>query len=505
MSVPESQRETAALLERLAGGPPIETHISLVFLGSDIVWKLKKAVHLPFLDFTRVEDRHRFAERELALNGPAAPGLYRDVVAVVRRDDGTLALDPDAAPSAAPNAASGAVSAVDWVLRMARVPANDFLDVMAAKGKLGPTLQDALADAVFTYHAALPPAAGVLPPMRSVALGNSRAALAAGLPEDTVTAWEAVILGKIDRLAPWMAQRARDGFVRRAHGDLHLGNLCLWQGRPMPFDALEFDESLATIDIGYDLAFLLMDLDQRLSRAAANRVLNRTIARSADVGLLHALPVFLSMRAMVRAHVEARTGHAGAAARYLSAATSYLASATPMLLAVGGLPGTGKSTLARALAPGLGAAPGAVILRSDEIRKRLHGVVPEQPLPPEAYGADANRAVFATLIASADEAVAVGHTVIADATFLDPQYRARLAEVAAARAVPFHGFWLQAPLPLLEARVASRRGDASDASIAVLRAAAGRDPGAGAWHAIDAADAGSALRAAQMTLAAVSA
>jgi aminoglycoside phosphotransferase family enzyme/predicted kinase len=481
MSVPDSQRETASLLQSLAGSAPIETHISLVFLGHDTVWKLKKAVRLSFLDFTRVEDRRRFAKRELALNAAAAAGLYRDVVAVVRRPDGTLALEP------------GATSAVDWVLRMARVPAGDFLDVMAAEGKLGPTQQDALADAVFVYHAALPPAEGVLPPIRDVALGNTRAALAAGLPEREITAWQTAISGHIDRLTPWMTQRARDGFVRRAHGDLHLGNICLWEGRPVPFDALEFDESLATIDLGYDLAFLLMDLDRRVNRAAANRVLNRTIARGGDVGLLRGLPVFLSLRSMIRAHVEARSGHAGPAAGYLAAAGTYLAPPPPTLLAIGGLPGTGKSTLARSLAPDLGAAPGAVILRSDEIRKRRYGVAPEQPLPPEAYADDVNSAVFETLLAAAGEAIASGHAVIADATFLDPLYRARLADVAAAHHVPFHGFWLQTPLPLLEARVAARRGDASDASVEVLRAAARHDPGAGHWHAIDATNAGSAL------------
>ena len=117
---------------------------------------------------------------------------------------------------------------------------------------------------------------------------------------------------------PWLAQRARDGFVRRAHGDLHLGNLCLWQGRPVPFDALEFDEAMATIDLGYDLAFLLMDLDRRVSRAAANRVLNRYVARTGDAALTRGLPVFLSLRAMVRAHVEAKRGNAEMAARYLA-------------------------------------------------------------------------------------------------------------------------------------------------------------------------------------------
>jgi uncharacterized protein len=482
MSVPESQRAVAEFLQQTSGSQPIETHISLVFVGSDTVWKLKKAVRLAFLDFTKVEDRLRFLKRELELNNRGAPGLYRDVVPIAEASDGNLVLDGE--PEAA----------VDWVLRMARVPAHDFLDVMAADGALQPGLLDALADAVFTYHAALPAADGVIPPMREVARGNARAALEAGLPEPQVSTWQAAILGQIDGLEPWAAGRAKAGFVRRAHGDLHLGNLCLWQGRPVLFDALEFDEALATIDIGYDAAFLLMDLDRRLNRASANRVMNRMIARSGDVDLLRGLPVFLSMRAMVRAHVQARSGQGDTARDYLAAALDYLVPRAPSVIAIGGLPGTGKSTLARALAPGLGVAPGAVVLRSDEIRKRQFGVVPEQSLPKDAYGPEANLAVFDAILAATATATGAGHTVIADATFLDPSYRARLAAVASASGVPFHGFWLHAPLATLEARVADRQGDASDASVAVLQAAARDDPGAGDWLPVPSENAEAALR-----------
>ena len=200
----------------------------------------------------------------------------------------------------------------------------------------------------------------------------------------------------------------------------------------MPFDALEFDEAMATIDLGYDLAFLLMDLDQRVTRAAANRVLNRYVARTGDAALTGGLPVFLSLRAMVRAHVEARRGDADVAARYLAAAAAYLQPTPPIVVAIGGLPGTGKSTLARALAPDLGNAPGALVLRSDEIRKRLHGVAPEQRLPQSAYSDAASEAVFAALAALVRETAAGGHAVIADATFIDPRHRT-MVETAARR------------------------------------------------------------------------
>ncbi len=471
------------MLERLAGAPPIETHISLVFVGAETVWKLKKAVKLPFLDFTRVKDRRRFMQRELALNAPAAPGLYRDMLPVVRQQDGTLALA--ASTTDAP--------VVDWVLRMARVPADDFLDAVAAAGRLTQTLQDALADAVAAYHQALLPVADVVPPMQQIVLGNVPSALGAGLPAAEVAAWREAVLSALAALDPLLAKRAGAGFVRRAHGDLHLGNLCLWRGRPVPFDALEFDETLATIDLAYDLAFLLMDLDRRVNRAAANRVMNRYVARTGDVGLVRTLPAFLSIRAMVRAHVEARSGHAAAWRPYLQAALDYLRPAPAVVVAIGGLPGSGKSTLARALAPGLGRAPGALILRSDEIRKRQHGVPPEQRLPQSAYSDAASQAVFATLADGIRTAAAAGHSVVADATFIDPAHRRAVEDAARAAGVGFAGFWLDTPLAELERRIVARSGDASDATLAVLHAVASAAPGPGSWHPVDSRNVDAAL------------
>ncbi len=495
MAVPPEQAETDAFLHGLAGAPPIETHISLVYVGADTVWKLKKAVRLPFLDFTDPAARHHFAERELALNGPAAPGLYRDVVAVVRRPDGTLALGEGADAEAPP---------IDWVLRMARVPAEHFLDAIAAAGPLEPALLDALADAVAAYHAHCPVVAGdVARSMRDIARGNARSARHAGLPEDEIAQWERDELAALDGLAAWQTARAQAGFVRRCHGDLHLGNLCLWQGRPVPFDALEFDEAMASIDVGYDLAFLLMDLDRRAGRAAANRVLNRYVARTGDAALTRALPPYLSQRAMVLAHVQATRRRPELAACYLSASLAYLRPAPPVVVAIGGLQGSGKSTLARALAPELGAAPGALVARSDEIRKRLHGVAPEQRLPQAAYTEAVSSAVIAALAEVARETAAGGHAVIADATFIDPRHRRAIAAAARTAGVAFVGLWLDAPLPVLEARLAARTRDASDATEAVLRATARattyppRD-----WGVIDATDAATALAAARQRIAA---
>jgi aminoglycoside phosphotransferase family enzyme/predicted kinase len=476
VGIPPEQAETAALLQRLSGAAPVETHISLVFVGADTVWKLKKSVRLPFLDFSAVAARRHFAFRELALNGPAAPGLYRDVVPVRRSPGGELALG------------DGPGEPVDWVLRMAPVPPDDFLDAIAASGRLDPSLQDALADAVAAYHQALPPVHGVQPPMEEVARGNVRSGQAAGLPQARVEAWGERALARLAEIEEWLTTRATAGFVRRAHGDLHLGNLCLWRGKPAPFDALEFDEALAIIDLAYDFAFLLMDLDLRVGRPAANRVLNRYVARTGGAGLVRSLPCFLTLRAMIRAHVEAQKGATEAGERYLSAAEAYLDYSPARAVAIGGLPASGKSTLARCLAPGLLPAPGALVLRSDEIRKRQHGAAPEQRLPAEAYSEAASRAVMRELAAKTKEALASGHSVIADATFMDLTDRDLLAAAVGETGMVLTGFWLEAPLSVLEERIARRTNDASDATLGVLRSAAAANPGPGQWHQLDTSD-----------------
>jgi len=477
-----TEAEVVAFLSALAGQPPIETHISRVFPGPDRVWKVKKPVRLSFLDFSALADRERFCRRELALNAPHAPGLYRGVVPVVRRPDGALALG-----------AEGEV--VEWAVEMARIPDADFLDRVAERGGLTPALVEEIGEAVAQMHGRLAaiPGFDAAAAMARVIDGNAQAAREAGIEESEVALWQGRAEAWQRRLASWFAERARAGYVRRAHGDLHLANLCLWQGRVVPFDALEFDEELATIDLGYDLAFLLMDLERRAGRAAANRVLNRYCARTGDTALTRGLPLWLSSRAMVRAHVAARMGRAEDARDYLARAQPYLVPPPPVLVAIGGVPGTGKSTLARALAPELGPAPGALVLRSDELRKRLYGKAPEERLPAEAYTAEVSRAVYAKLVRLAAETIAAGHAAVADAVFLFAEERSAIE--AARGPAPFLGLWLEAPVPVLEARIAARTRDASDADIAVLRAALGRDPGPIAWQRLDAAAPDLAARA----------
>lgn len=477
LSIPPGQAGAAALLSRLTGGArPVETHISAVFVGPDRALKMRKAVNLGFLDFTTPEARRRYAKRELALNAPAAPTLYRAVHGIPDPADRLLPADDPAA--------------VEWAVEMAPVPPGAFLDAVAARGGIDAGMGDALGDVAVALRGTYPPVAAPPEPVeafRKVLRGNARAALVSGLDRGRVIAWRRAAEAWLRRLAPVLRARVAEGRVRRCHGDLHLGNLLLLDGRPTPFDALEFDEELATIDTGYDLAFLLADLLRRCGRGAACRVLSRAIGVGGDAGLVAGLPLWLSTRAMIRAHCLARMeGQGEGAAGFLGDAEAALRPPPPRLIAVGGLQGTGKTVLSRALAPHFGALPGALHLRTDEIRKRLAGVPPETPLPPEAYTEASSDAVHRALFEDAALALRGGHSVIADAAFLDPARRAGIEAVAQEAGLPFTGLWLEAPLDLLRARVAARRGDASDATVAVLERAASWPHGAVSWNRIDA-------------------
>jgi hypothetical protein len=249
-----------------------------------------------------------------------------------------------------------------------------------------------------------------------------------------------------------------------------------------------------------------MDLDHRGLRSYANLVLNRNLRHGDDLPGLAAMPLFLSVRAAVRAKVsismaasqarpDAAQPLADEAGVYFRAARAYLEPALPRLVAVGGLSDTGKTSLARELAPNLGAPPGALHLRSDVLRKALAGVGELNRLVPKSYNAAASEVVYAELVRRTRAALDAGRAVIVDAVYARPEERAAIEAVARDLGVPFHGLWLECPEDVMIARVAGRRADASDATIEVLRRQLGYDISAITWHRLDASDAPEAVSA----------
>jgi predicted kinase len=303
---------------------------------------------------------------------------------------------------------------------------------------------------------------------------------------------------ELGRHAALLDRRQAAGLVRQCHGDLHLRNIVMLDGQPTPFDGVEFNDEIACIDVLYDLAFLLMDLWRRGLTRHANLLLNGYLARTFDFEGLAALPLFLACRAAIRAKTSATAARLqtedaprreleALAQRYLSMAVDLAKPADPMLVAIGGRSGTGKSTLALSMAPHTGPVPGAIVLRSDVIRKTLVGVHPLERLPATAYTRGMSTRVYRALADRAHIALRAGHAAIVDAVFAAPEERAAIEAVAANVAVPFFGLWLNAPADVLVARVEARRGDASDANADVVRQQLVTDPGPVSWQRIDAA------------------
>ena len=449
----------------------LQTHGNLVFLAGADAYKIKRAVCFGYMDFSSLAKRRTACHREVEVNRRWAPDLYLGCVAITRRPDGTLAFD-------------GAGEVVEWGVHMRRFDQSDLLSTRAERDQLDRQLAVQLADAVFESHQKAErasPLSGIAPYRDLVASICAGLAASDALAE-RISDLTAQLQRQVDRAAAILDARAAHGFVRRCHGDLHLANIVLHHGQPTLYDAIEFDEALATIDTLYDLAFLLMDLDVLGQRLAANLVLNRYLCCSGedlDLNGLAALPLFLALRAAIRALVTSdraaqqdgpgRNRDLERARRYLSAALDYAMPAAPKLVVVGGLSGTGKTTLAAALAPWLGAAPGAVHLRSDLERKMLAGVGELERLPPTAYTPEARQGVYKSLHQKAASALTAKHSVIIDAVYDEERQRREIEALADSLQIPLFGLWLRADAATLMARVAARHNDASDATPAVVQ------------------------------------
>jgi aminoglycoside phosphotransferase family enzyme/predicted kinase len=468
----------------------IDTHAATVFLAGARAFKVKRAVRFPFLDYSSLDKRKAACEAEIEVNRPFAADIYRRVVAITRAPNGRLALDGGGAP-------------VEWAVEMRRFAEDATLDRLADNGKIDAALADALGRAVAAAHGGAAPVAPE-PWIKAIADYIEEHVAAFGETPELFPAAEVDALARMSRagygrIHPLLAERGRRGLIRRIHGDLHLGNIVLLEGRPVLFDAIEFSPLIASGDVLYDLAFLLMDLTERGLGAAANIVLNRYLVetrRPEDLDALAALPFFLSMRAAIRAKVTAarlaqadakdRAAIGNSARKYFESARRFIAPAPPVLVAVGGLSGTGKTLLARALAPELGAAPGAVLLRSDVERKLLFGKDEHDKLPDAAYTPEVTARVYAAIIDKARRAIAAGHAAIVDAVFAQPDERRLAEQCAATVGVAFHGLFLDADLATRVARIGARSRDASDADAAVARQQDSYDLGELDWRRIDA-------------------
>jgi len=447
----------------------LQTHISWVFLTGQYAYKLKKPLDLGFLDFTSLEKRRFFCEQELSLNQRLTPAIYLEVLPISQAGDAYQLGNGD--------------NIRDYCLKMLQFSQNDLLDRRLDSGSFDPAWMDVLAKDIATFHAAAETsrkiqAFGDTHFLHEHIMANLHVA-----EEQTGTVIESDQLNAIRQFsktfihkhAKDFAMRQREGCIRDGHGDLHLKNMALFQGRPMVFDCIEFNDEYRMIDTMSDVAFLIMDCDARGHPDLGFRFLSRYLEFSGDYDGLKLLPLYLSYRASVRGKVacllsgdkgidaDQKTLQRAEALHYFSLAESYAVSTQPRVFAIGGLSGSGKSHLALL---GCGTER-AIIIRSDATRKRIAGNHRQSDL----YSPEMNAETYETMFRAAKAALAAGFSVILDATFLRQKDRERIRALAKSENVKSRIFWLDVDEPDLHKHISQRmraKKDVSDADLDVL-------------------------------------
>lgn len=428
----------------------VETHGCIVFLVGDRAYKLKRPVVFSSLDYSTIDRREAACRAELELNRRTAPELYLGVHALRRKGDGELGFDGD-----------GVV--IDWVVAMRRFDQADLFNRLADSRALTPERINALAEEIAQFHGTAERLFGFGGGEGlHFAIERNRCdqhSVEAILEHDAVEVLHKASCEALERVTPLLDRRREAGKVRRCHGDLRLANICLLDDRPTLFDAIEFSDPVSCVDVLFDLAFLLMDLHQRGLNVLANMLCNRYLDLTGDSDGLTVLPLMLSVRAATRAYAlagsvqrqpnaSAAQHHAAAARAHLTLALSLLSGFQTRVIAIGGIGGSSKTSLASSLAATFGPAPGARILGSETMRKRVLNLPPETRLPASAYTQEMSERVYAGLAAEAVKTVQAGFTAIIDAGFVHPAERQAIAAMAATALVPFIGVWLGSPQDL---------------------------------------------------------
>ncbi len=449
----------------------IETHISWVILTGEFAYKIKKPVDFGFLDFSTLGKRHSFCQQELELNRRMATGIYLEVVPITKIE-GKLVI-------------SGGGKPVEYAVKMRQFPQSCQFDNMLLAGELTTGHMDALARMLANFHLTT----------RRIEDCGSIDLVCQPVEENFIQINQHLgsvqypnVLNELQQwskssfvaLKPVFEERARDGFVRECHGDLHLRNLVWLNETPVAFDCIEFNAGLSRIDVISDMAFLLMDLHSRQQKILASRFLNCYLEVSGDYAGLSVLPFYLCYRAMVRAKVDAlrleqetlseeETEQSRIEfAAYLELAASYRRQATPTLIIMRGVSASGKSTVSQQLLEALG----AIRVRSDVERKRLFNIDPHDSAATEIesgiYSKEATGQTYSRLAELASGIIRDGFSVIVDAAF--PQYAQRTVFQSLARGpgIPFVILDIWAPEDVLRQRIISRKREVSDADITVL-------------------------------------
>lgn len=467
----------------------IQTHISYVVLTGDYAYKVKKPLDFGFLNYSSLHRRRFFCLEELRLNQRAASELYLAVLPVVQTGDspqfGPALPRPDQAePDTDPDQPQDHGDAVEYVVQMRQFPQDALLSTQFEQGKLDEALLLRLAEVVAEFHQQ----AGTNDTIRSYgdatqirqAIDENYAQTAAFIGGPQTQPQFDETKAYTDRFfaeqADLLEQRQAADKIRACHGDLHLGNIALWQDQLFLFDCIEFNRPFRYVDVMFDIAYIVMDLVVQGRQDLATAFVNHYVERTGDWDGLKVLPLYVSRQSYVRGKVmsfmladpaidgDTKAKITAQAAPYYTLAWQYAQPQAGRLVLMAGLSGSGKTTTARALAQKLG----AVHLRSDAVRKHLAGLPLDQPGPDSLYTPEMSQRTYDRLLSLGTELAAAGYPVILDAKY--DRVAMRKAAIAAANAqnLPLTILHCDAPAPVLEQRVAQRVGDIADATVSVL-------------------------------------
>ena len=448
----------------------IQTHISWVFLTGEYAYKLKKPVDFGFLDFTSLEKRKFFLEEELRLNKRMSSDLYLEVLPISKKDDGYILGQDD--------------EIEEYVLKMRQFPQECLLINMFKSGKITKDLMKKLGKTVADFHqnnltnnyiktfgqidvirASIDENYKVTHKYIGIAQTSEKYQECQQFTDNFLTTKKDVLLSRIS-----------DHKIKECHGDLHLKNICYWHNKLYLFDCIEFNEPFRFVDVIYDVAFTIMDLDARGRSDLGNIFLNSYLEKTGDWQGIEVLPLYLCRQAYVRAKVTSfllddadiseaeKEKEIVTAKQYYDLAWQYTQSSTGQIILMAGLSGSGKTTIASELAPQLN----AIHIRSDAVRKHLAGIPLEQKAPAEIYSQEWNKKTYNELLRLGVLLAKQGFTIILDATYNRQQSREQIITETTPHNIPVAIIYCHAPQAVLRQRLIKRDNDISDATIEVM-------------------------------------
>lgn len=448
----------------------LQTHISYILLAGDYAYKVKKSLDFGFLNYSTLEKRKHFCFEELRLNQRAAADLYLEVLPITQLGQQVQL--------------AGAGEAVEYTVKMRRFPQHTLLSHRFEQGDLTESLVQDLAIAIAAFHQSAYSddyirSFGTVAAIREAFDENYEQTKAyIGGPQtqqqfDETRAYTDRFFAERQDL---FQQRVEDGWIRECHGDLHLGNICDWNNQLYLFDCIEFNESFRFVDVMFDIAYIVMDLEAGHRPDLSALFLNTYVEQTGDWQGLEVLPIYVSRQTYVRAKVTSfmlgdpsvsdddKAQASAKAARYYELAWRYAQPKAGQLILMTGLSGSGKSTTARRLAGQLG----ALQIRSDAVRKHLAGIPLNERGGDELYTPEMSQKTYDRLLSLGVQLANQGYTVILDAKYDRAVLRQEAIAQAQAHHLPIHLIYCDAPLEVRRDRLNTRSGDIADATAALL-------------------------------------